>query len=182
VSTKLAIVYLPEVLAAVSLAPQGRDWLKVSTCCRVVSWSSGPPFWTKLGMANLSLATEMSPARSSSAQPLITSTASGSALPTTLLVSFLSDDPQPVSAAMQTAMAAILLTIVAPLRALAFGQLPLEIGGLGGAAAMLALLLRRKRIGDRLLLLRCALLLGATKLFGCRFALRHRRRLTPPFP
>lgn len=103
-------------------------------------------------------------------------------MPTTLLVSFLSDDPQPVSAAMQTAMAAILLTIVAPLRALAFGQLPLEIGGLGGAAAMLALLLRRKRIGDRLLLLRRALLLSATKLFGCRFALRHRRRLTPPFP
>ena len=71
VSTKVATVYLPEV-AAVSLAPQGSDWLKASTCWRLVSRSGAVPFWTTVGIANRSLAATTSPERSSSAQPLIT--------------------------------------------------------------------------------------------------------------
>src|SRR5829696_2077526 len=93
VSSKVAIVYFPDEIASVSFAPHGRDWLKISTCLRLVNRSGGVPFWTTLGIANRSLAAGTSPARSSSAQLLITWTASESASPVTVPSS--DEDPQP---------------------------------------------------------------------------------------
>jgi hypothetical protein len=73
--------------------------LKASTSLRLVRRSGGVPFWMTLGIAKRSLAAVTSPARSSSAQPLITRTVAGSAPPGIVVLSP-PEDPQPDSAAM----------------------------------------------------------------------------------
>jgi len=74
------------------------------------------------------------------------------------------------------------LLLVAPLRAVAGGQHPLEIGGLLGAAPVLALLVRGQRGVDGLVLLGGPLVLGAAQLLGCGFALAHFAQTTPAPP
>src|SRR5262249_15222585 len=59
-----------------------------------------------------------------------------------------------------------------PLRALALGKHPLEVGGLGGAALVLMLLVRGQRGVDRLVLLGRPLVLDPEQLLRRRFALR----------
>ena len=71
---------------------------------------NGPvPFWTTLGSANRALAATTSPARSSSAQRLITATSPASALPAIVVVALVSfpEEPQPeITATIRTARAA----------------------------------------------------------------------------